>query len=158
LGHSLHWATSQSGRVASDMATLQSHVRSGRVERVRLDAIQLKRDALAFAQGSGRIGNIVNMYASSEARSRLGIYLTLVASSLSADWYEGKALARLADVIWRDPLGLTPATEEELASVQRKAERFAMRAVRATARAKAIRAKYRRLFRYVPVTPRANGK
>lgn len=133
-------------------------MRRGRVGRVRWDAIRLKRDALAFAQGSGSIGNTVHAYAKGAGASPVRTYLALVATSLTADWYEGKTLAQLAAVVWRDPLGLTPGTESELASVQTRAERFAKTAVSATALARNIRAKYRRLFRYVPVKTGANGK
>jgi hypothetical protein len=140
------------------MSTLRIDLRSGRVTRVRRDAIRLKRDAEVFAQDSGRIGNRVHAYSKIADAVPVRTYLTLVSASLTADWYEGKALARLADIIWRDPLGLTPATEEKLASTQKSAERFATTAVTQTARARNLRARYRRLFRYVPVKTRANGR
>jgi hypothetical protein len=147
----LAWVTSQSARLAGDMRQLDVRVRSGNVAGSRRHAVQLKLDALAFAQGAGHFGNELRRLSAMRAPGPVHAYLEDLCNSLSADWYEGKALAQLTNVVWADPLALVPSTSSRIARFQSRAKQFALKASAAARRGEAIRQRDESLFRYSPV-------
>jgi hypothetical protein len=153
----LAWVTSQSARLAGDMRQLDGRVRSGNVAGSRRYAVQLKLDSLAFAQGAGHFGNELRRLSVIRAPAPVHAYLEDLSNSLSADWYEGKALVQLTNVIWADPLALVPSTSSRIARLQHRAKEFALKSADATRRGAAIRQRDERLFRYSPVKQASAG-
>lgn len=147
----LAWVTDQSARVSSDTGVLSADVQRGHVARARLEAERLKRDSQAFALGSGQYGNSVHALQSHDGPAPVREYLDTTWRTLSADWYEGETLARLADVVWADPLAMIPTTPELISRLQREAQHYASVAVSSVHTARLLRLRYYRLFRYVPV-------
>lgn len=154
----LAWATSQSDRVAGDVRTLDVRVRHGSIGGARQSSIRLKIDSLALAAGAGRIGNALRRLLQMRDPSPVATYLADQSESLSAGWYEGKTLSRLANLLWADPLGQMPSTSSRLARLQAKARHYALMAASAARRARAIRRSHPGMFRYAPVRQaRAGG-
>src|SRR5947209_20331798 len=110
MGSELAWATSQSARVAGDVQNLDTRVRGGRVREARQSSIRLRLDSVAFASGAGRFGNELRRLSRMKCPAAVAAYFKDQTQGLSADWYEGNTLVRLANLMWADPLGLVPAT------------------------------------------------
>jgi hypothetical protein len=147
----LAWVTSQSGRVAGDVRSLSDQVRRGDTQAARRYAIRLKLDSLSFAAASRHFGNELRSLSGTKNPGPVHTYLYDLNNSLSDDWYEGKALARLADVVWADPLAIVPSTSSRLAYFQSEAKQFARRSATAARDGAALRRRYARLFHYAPV-------
>jgi hypothetical protein len=133
------------------MQRLDVPVRSGNVSAARRYAVRLKLDSLALAEGAGHFGNELRRLSAMKSPGPVHTYLDDLSHSLSDDWYEGKALARLADEVWADPLALVPSTSARLARFQSAARQFALRSAASARSGSAIRQRYARLFRYSPV-------
>jgi hypothetical protein len=152
LHASLSRVTAESALVATDDRRLMSAERHGYVRAARHDARRLRRDAATLMTRSGAAGNHVRTLARQASPGVVKRYLVAIRDSLTADWYEGSALMRVARTIAGDPFGLVPATGGHLHTYQSRAMRDARRAARFAGQASALRRRYPAHFRYVSIT------
>jgi len=140
-----------SSNLAVDMSNINRQMQRDSVAGIRERAARLRQDGLRFARRAGRIGNEVRALAREESSATDRRYYALIADALSCQWLEGMALARLADIVWRDPLLLNRRDETRFSKVQGRAARYAWVAVLRTGRANGLRRHFPRSFRYIPV-------
>jgi hypothetical protein len=115
------------------------------------ETVRLKEDAVAFRRQAGRTADAVRPLMTAERNVKVRVYLRLAVEILSFQWAEGQQLERLADLVWADPLMLSPTDEARMLSVERAARADASQAVADAHRAAEWRSRYRVAFRYVPV-------
>jgi hypothetical protein len=111
----------------------------------------MKREALSFSLQAGAAGNAVRAREQAERSHIVKRYLSLLTRALEAQWYEGHALAHLADLVWLDPLLLSPRDSRILSTLQTRADREASQAASLAGSAALWRRLHRRSFRYQPV-------
>lgn len=148
----LRAVTVQSEQVGADVRRLESDMRAGRVERARAAAVKLKVDSLSFARAAGRQGNIVRRLERGEVNVHLHEYLRLVVQTLSLQWQEGRALGRLGDVVWADPLVSRGSSDQLFRDLAARARRSAYVAAGRAAQAARYRRRFPASFRYTVTT------
>ena len=141
--------TRQSELVAADVGHLHRFMQRGDVAGARRAAVRLKQDGRALARHAGLIGNRVRTLTSLEGEQRLREYFRLTGQTLTWQWYEGTALAKLADVVWADPLVTTVGAEQELRTTSGKARWYAYRASVDASQASRWLRRFGHSFRYV---------
>ncbi|HEX6507857.1 MAG TPA: hypothetical protein VF221_09520, partial [Chloroflexota bacterium] len=153
LHRQLQWVTNESAVVAGDTRRLGRRVAEADVSGARSAAVRLKRDALAFSAKAGACGNRVRQLGLQEHQTVAKRYLGLIAGTLSTQWWEGTALARVADLVWKDPMLTVGNDSAQLAAGMSWAAGTSRQAVNLASRAAVLRHRFPSAFRYLPVKP-----
>ena len=140
-----------SGKVAADVLTANRRMQGDDVRGAQVAAVALKRDALLLQRRSGRAAARVRPLAAGASNPAVRHYFALADDVLASQWAEGHDLTYLADLVWADPLLLSPADVAKLEAIQGKARRAAAAAAGAAAAARAWRHAHSHAFRYIPV-------
>ena len=153
----LQSVTALAAQLALAQDTVVSPMRHGNVRQVKRTTARLKGRAGRLSRRAGRVGNQIRALL---RRTQPGVgrrYLSLVLLALENQWAEGRRVEAMADVMWADPLLMSPRALSRLRREQRAARRYARRAVTATRAAAALRRLHPEKFRYIPVPAAAGG-
>lgn len=153
LSGKLRAVTQDAGLVSREQRAAIGPMRHGNVVQTKRAAVRLKRCANRLSRQAGHVGNQIRALAARAHSRPQTRYLSLVLTALENQWQEGRRLAAMTDVMWADPLLMSPRDLSVLQREQWAARQAAARAVRAARAALELRRKNRAAFRYVPATP-----
>ena len=127
-GGNERWARRQSGRWKASAGRLMA---SSGASAARLRAISLRRSSTV---------------------SRM--YIRALLRALADEWWEGATVRHEANLVWEDPLMSVPGDASRLARLDVNARWYAWQGVQNARQAQAMRRRYPREFRYVPLNRR----
>lgn len=151
LAPQLRHIAAEAKMVSFDVASLDHAVQSGGTTVARRRANRLKEHATYLRNQAGRVGNAVRHLERATPNAHVRAFLETVTSTLTAQFWEGATLVRLAEVMWRDPFIMYRASVVQVRSLSASARRYSLQSVQLVESALALKQHYHKAFDYVPV-------